>query len=109
MLACSCSDDGADGCAACEIYLLDSWVCDERIRDFSGVLGSVEDEIQYAGWETCFTHDVGDGGVAARRELGAFENAGVAGCDGVGEGSTTERPLCIPGNVSIRCVKGSQL
>jgi hypothetical protein len=69
----------------------------------------MEDEIQHAGWETCFAHDVGDGIVAARRELGAFENAGVAGCDGVGEGSAAEVPRCVPSNVSIRCVTESQL
>lgn len=84
-------------------------MCDECVRDFRGVLGSVEDEIQHAGWETCFAHDVGDGIEAAGRELGAFENACVASCDGVGEGSTTERTRCVPGNVSIRCGTGSQL
>jgi hypothetical protein len=35
--------------------------------------------------------------VAAGGELGAFEDGGVAGGEGVGEGAAPEGPGCVPG------------
>ena len=92
-------DDAAGGGAAGEVYLLDEGVRDDCRGDGSGVGGAVEDYVEAAGGEAGFMEDLPDDPEAARGELGAFEDTGVAGCEGVGDGADAEDE----GGVPVRC------
>ena len=91
------SDDAADGRAAGEVDLADSGVFDEGGCYFGGVLGSVGEDVETAGWEAGLGEDGSDGPEAFRRELGGFEDGRVAGGKGVGDGAEAEDVGRVPG------------
>ena len=94
-------DDAADVGAAGEIDLLDGGVLDQQGGDGRGVLGAVREHVEAAGGQAGFLEDGADGPVAARGELGRFEDGGVARCEGVGDGAEAEDVRRVPaGKVS---------
>ena len=101
MLASLCGDDTPSCSTACVINFLDERVFDDCAGDFSGVLGSMEDYVKDASRKTSFLHDGANGPEAARGQLGAFEDAGISGCQGVGYGAEAEDVGSVPGEVSI--------
>lgn len=81
------SNDTANFSAAREVDLPDMRMCDQSFSDIGGICWTVEDELQSSSRETCFMEDIGDGIVAARGELGAFQNDGITSCERESEGS----------------------
>ena len=101
MLASLCGDD-TPGCgAACVVNLLDERMFDDCAGDFGSVLSAVENHVEDASRKTGFLHDGANGPEATGRELGAFEDAGIAGCESVGYGAEAEDVGSIPGEFSI--------
>ncbi len=101
MLASLCGDD-TPGCgAACVVNFLDERVFDNCAGDFGGVLSAMEDYVKDASRKTGFLHDGANGPEATGGELGAFEDAGVAGCESVGYGTEAEDVGSVPGEFSI--------
>lgn len=101
MLASLCGDD-TPGCgAACVVNFLDKGVFDNCAGDFGRVLSAMEDHVEDASRKTGFLHDGANSPEATGRELGAFEDTGVAGCESVGYGTKAEDIGSVPGEFSI--------
>ena len=100
MLASLCGDDTPGCSAACVVNFLDERVFDDCAGDFGGVLSAMENYIEDASGKTGFLHDGANGPEATGGELGAFEDAGVAGCESVGYGAEAEDVGSVPAEFS---------
>ena len=101
MLASLYGDDTSGCGAACVVNFLDERVFDDCAGDFCGVLSAMEDYVEDASRKTGFLHDGANGPEATGRELGAFEDAGVAACESVGYGAEAEDVGSVPGDFSM--------
>ena len=89
-------DDAADGGAAGVVDLLDEGVLDDGAGHGGGVGGAAVDDVDDAVGEARRLQDGADDPEGAGGQLGAFEDAGVAGGDGVGYGAEAEDERRVP-------------
>lgn len=89
-------NDRANGRATSEIDLLDHGRVDQLGGNGRGVVASGVQDIQDAIRQACLGEDAADVVVAARAELGALEDRGISGSNGVENGTDTENVWGVP-------------
>lgn len=84
--------------AACEVDLAHSRMRNHGVDDSRGVGGAARDNIQAAGGEARVGECASNGPVAARGEVGGFQDCGVASGEGCGGGADAKDVGRIPGD-----------
>ena len=82
------------------------WVLDNRFGDYRRFGRGVGEHVDTAVWEARFLEDLADGPIAPWRQLGAFEDGGVAGGKGVDAGAEAKDVRRVPTIQALVKIRG---